>query len=107
MLVEIFYSFLTSHGLFLIIRYFFLSERNIVDLKKEEDLEKVYDKVDNVKRCLTIWCVLLYVRDYNFNNFLYFLSSFEAVYQNIQFHLLYCPLFSPFYILKIALLISK
>ena len=59
MLVEIFYSFLTSHGLFLIIRYFFLSERNIVDLKKEEDLEKVYDKVDNVKRCLTIWCVLL------------------------------------------------
>ena len=86
---EIIYSFLISHALYLIIIYFFLSERSIIGIKNEENIENAFDKMDSVKRCLIIKYICFYI----FGTiilifFWYFLSSFGAVYRNSQVHLI-------------------
>ena len=88
LLPQMIYSFVISHILYLVIRYFFLSERNIVEIKKEKNIENAYDKMDDGKKCLCIKYVCFYV----FGTlilvfFWYYLSSFGAVYQNSQVHL--------------------
>ena len=88
LLPEIVYSFIISHVLYLGLRYLFLSERNFIEIKKE-NIENAYDKMDSVRRCLIIKYLCFYV----FGTlvlifFWYFLSSFGAVYRNSQVHLI-------------------
>ena len=84
-LPQIIYSFIISHFLSTLLKYIFVSERNIIEIKKEQLLETAKNKVDKVKRELTIKYIIFYVSGILFLIFFwYYLSSFCAVYQNSQ-----------------------
>ena len=81
----ILFSFLISHTLSIIIKYIFLSERNLYEIKNQKTYRKAKDKVSNVRRCLIIKYICFFVVSYIFLSFFwYYLSSFGAVYQNTQ-----------------------
>ena len=46
------FSFIISHTLSLISKYIFLSERNLYEIKREENIENVYDKWKRLKNVL-------------------------------------------------------
>ena len=82
------YSFILSHILITVIKYFFLSERNINEIKSEKILEKAVDKAEKIKRILVIKYICFFIAGLLFLIFLwYYLSSFCAVYQNTQIYL--------------------
>ena len=84
----ILYSFIISHTLISIIKYFSLSERNIFEIKVESDYSKAYNIKEKVEKCLVIKYILFFVLGITFLFFLwYFLSSFGAVYHNTQIYL--------------------
>ena len=86
---HIIYSFIVSHTLFIIIKYFSLSERNINEIKLEKNIEDASDKKDKVKRCLIIKYILFFILSIFFLLFFwYYLSSFGAVFQNTQIYLI-------------------
>ena len=81
-------SFFISHIIIIPIRLIFLSERNILAIKNEEDKEVVVDMDEKVRRCLIIKYIIFYVLGFLFLIlFWYYLSSFCAVYQNSQIFL--------------------
>ena len=83
------YSFIISHTINIIIKYFSLFERNIYEIKNEKNSEKVYDKASKVKKILVIKYIKFYILGLLFLLFLwYYLSSFGAVYQNTQVYLI-------------------
>ena len=82
------YSFIISHTLYILIKYFSLSERNLYDIKNEKKLKEASDKVYKLSKILPIKYILFFVLGILFQSFLwYFLSSFGAVYQNSQVYL--------------------
>lgn len=82
------FSFLISHLLSIILRYVFLSERNIYELKKAKTSKKLEDLKDKIIKFITIKCICFFSISIVFLFFLwYYLSSFGAVYQNSQLHL--------------------
>ena len=82
-------SFFISHFIILAIKYFILTERNIVNIKKKPNYDEAYDEADNTKRCLIIKCIIFYAVGLAFLIlFWYYLSSFCAVYQNTQIFLI-------------------
>ena len=88
-LPQIIYSFFISHLISDVLKYFSLSERNLLELKEEKNLEEINDKEDNVKRCLIIKYIIFFIISFIFLIFFwYYLSSFCAVYQNTQIYLL-------------------
>ena len=88
-ILHILYSFIISHTLYTIIKYFSLSEKNICEIKKEKSIELSNDKVSNVKRCLIIKYICFYAISLVFLFFFwYYLSSFGAVYRNTQIFLI-------------------
>ena len=73
----------------------FLSEKNIMEVKREKDINSSKDKADKVKRCIVIKYIVFYVAGILFLMlFWYYLSSFGAVYQNTQIFLIKNTLFS-------------
>ena len=103
------YSFVISHIIIIILKYFSLSEKNICEIKNEKTIEKASDKAMKVKKCLVIKYICFYVIGVLFLFFLwYYLSSFGAVYQNTQIYLIKNTLvsfgFSLFYPFVINLL---
>ena len=103
------YSFVISHIIIIILKYFSLSEKNICEIKKEKTIEKASDKAMKVQKCLVIKYICFYVIGVLFLFFLwYYLSSFGAVYQNTQIYLIKNTLisfgFSLFYPFVINLL---
>ena len=89
LLPHILYSFLVSHTLVCIIKYFFLSEKNIYEIVKEKNIEIASDKSSNVKGCLIKKYICFYLLGIAFLIFFwYYLSSFGAVYQNTQFYII-------------------
>ena len=88
-LPQIIYSFVISHLISVILKYFCLSERNLLEIKNEENLEEISDKADKVKRCLIIKYIIFFIISFVFLMvFWYYLSSFCAVYKNTQIYLL-------------------
>ena len=86
---HIMYSFITSHFLITIIKYFSLSERNICEIKREKKNEVSNDKTSKVRKCLIIKYIFFFILSILFLLFLWFyLSSFGAVYQNTQIYLI-------------------
>ena len=86
---QILYSFIFSQISFILIKYFFLTERTLLEIKKGQTLEKEEDKKDNVRKFLTIKYICFYV----FGSLLlmffwYYISAFCAVYHNTQIHLI-------------------
>ena len=83
------YSFIISHTLITVIKYFSLSERNIGEIAKQKSLDKASDKAYQVKKCIRIKYICFFCLCILFLIFFwYYLSSFGAVYQNTQIYLI-------------------
>ena len=88
-LPKIIYSFLISYFINILIKYFSLSERNILEIKKEKKNSKLNDKAEKVKRCLIIKYILFFTLSFIFLIFFwYYLSAFCAVYKNSQYYVM-------------------
>ena len=86
---HIIYSFIISHTLVVIIKYFSLSEKNICEIKKEKSFEIANDKITIAKRYIIIKYILFFCLSILFLLFFwYYLSSFSAVYANTQKYLI-------------------
>ena len=73
----------------MIIKYIFLSQKNLLELKNEEKLTKIDEKVVKTRRCLVIKYITFYILSFVFLIFFwYYLSSFCAVYKNSQFYVI-------------------
>ena len=84
---HIFCSFAISHTINTVVKFIFLSERNIYEIK----CQKIYDweEVDKIKRNLVIKYICFYcLGTICLIFFWYYLSSFGAVYQNTQIYLI-------------------
>ena len=91
----ILYSFIISHTLNTIIKYIFLSERNISQIKKVVSLEMLYTTMEKVKKRIVIKYITFFCSSISIVLFFwYYLSSFGAVYQNTQIYLIKNLLFS-------------
>ena len=85
----ILYSFIFSHILYNIIKYLFLSERNIINIKRENKIGKAFDIFDKEKKNISIKYFCFYLLSFIFLLLIwYYLSSFGAVYQNTQKYLI-------------------
>ena len=86
---QIIYSFIISYFIMLLIKYSSLSQRNLIEVKNEDNIDKAKDKVTKTKRCLIIKYILFYIFSFIYLTlFWYYLSSFCAVYQNSQVYLI-------------------
>ena len=87
-LPQIIYSFIICYIITFVIKYISLSEKNLLELKKEKNENKIYEKADNIKKCLIIKYILFFIISFLFLIFFwYYLSSFCAVYKNTQIYL--------------------
>ena len=92
-LPKIILSFFISYYIIIIIKYFSLSQRNLLELKNKMDMEKI-DEV-KIRRCLIIKYIIFYCLSFIFLTFFwYYLSSFCAVYKNSQFYVIQNTLIS-------------
>ena len=88
-LPQIIYSFVIAHIITIILKFAFLSERNIIQIKKEDSLDSAKSLVDKVKRTIIIKYIIFFVAGIIFLIFFwYYLSSFGAVFQNSQVYLI-------------------
>ena len=84
---KIIYSFIISHIICCFIKYFSLSERNLLSFKYVTQSEETSKSANEVRRCLFIKYIVFYVTGIVFLfAFWYYLSSFAAVYQNSQIY---------------------
>ena len=83
---KIFLSFLFSHIIYIFIKYFFLSERNLAEIKK---FYKSPDKISSMKKGIVIKYICYFSIGSAFLIFFwYYLSSFCAVFKNSQIYLI-------------------
>jgi hypothetical protein len=84
----ILYSFIISHFIFIIIKYFSLSEKNICEVRYIS-IRKSDNSIYKVKRCITIKYICFYILGLLFLLLFWLsLASFGAVYQNTQVFLI-------------------
>ena len=86
-LPQILYSSIISSVINNILKYFSLTEKNVIEIKREKiNLER---KVRNTLKCLKLKFVLFFSLSLFFLSiFWYYLSSFCAVYKNTQIYLI-------------------
>jgi len=85
----IIYAFLISYYINVIIKFFSLSERNLLELKNQKSIKQMNFLVPKVLRCLIIKYILYFVLSIIFLTFFwYYISSFGAVFQNSQVYLI-------------------
>ena len=84
---QIVYSSFISGAINAIVSYLSLSEKNIIQLKKEAFITE--KKVENLIKCLKIKFFLFFIMEFSLLLlFWYYLSCFCAVYKNTQIHLI-------------------
>ena len=89
LLPPIIYSFLLAYFIFIIIKFFTLSERDLIKIKKEKTFSRANEKVPSVERCLIIKNICYFILSILFLFLLwYYLTSFSALYKNSQVHLI-------------------
>jgi hypothetical protein len=85
----IIYAFLISYYINIIIKFFTLSERNLIELKNQKSIKQMNSLVPKVLRCLIIKYITYFVLSIVFLTFFwYYISSFGAVFQNSQVYLI-------------------
>ena len=100
-------SFIFSHIITIVIKYFSLSESNIIQIKREKTADKAEIKVENVKKRLILKYICFFIFGTLFLLFLwYYLSSFGAVYKNTQVFLIINTIISFGFSLLFPFLIS-
>ena len=84
-LPKIFISFISGHFISIILNYIFLSERNVIKIKEQNDYSKADYTAQNVQKKLMIKYTIFFILGIIFLGFFWILlSSFGAVYQNTQ-----------------------
>ena len=82
---KIMISFIISHAISIIIKFIFLSERNLMDIKNQTTLEAANDIASKARRNIIIKYIIYFISGIIFLIFFWLLlSSFGAVYQNTQ-----------------------
>ena len=82
-------SFIISYFINSLIKFLFLTERNLLELKWQKTYRKASEIIDKIRRCIIIKYILFYILGIIFLFiFWYYLSSFCAVYQNTQIFLI-------------------
>ena len=85
----IIYAFLISYYINIIIKFFTLSERNLIELKNQKSIKQMNSLVPKILRCLIIKYITYFVLSIVFLTFFwYYISSFGAVFQNSQVYLI-------------------
>jgi hypothetical protein len=89
------YSFIFTHIVLSVIKYFVLTDKDIYEIEKQESEIKALEKVDKVKKNIIIKNIFFFSIGSIFLLFLwYYLSSFGSVYQNTQYYLIKTTLIS-------------
>ena len=84
-LQNIIISFFISYIIDKLIKFIFLSERNLLEIKNQSSFEASNNIVDKVKRNIVIKYIIYFIAGLLFLLFFWLLlSSFGAVYQNTQ-----------------------
>ena len=92
---QIFYSSIISLIITEIIKYFSLTEKNILKIKNEKNINKLDNIAKDVLKCLKIKFILFFIISFLFLLiFWYYLGIFGAIYKNTQTHLIKDTLFS-------------
>ena len=82
-------SFIFGHFFNTVIKYIFLSERNLLEIKKEPNFIKAKEKTAKIKRDIIIKYIFFFIAGLLLLIFFwYYLSSFGAVYKNSQVYLI-------------------
>ena len=106
-LPQIIYSFIISYIINIVIKYFSLSERNLLEIKREANELILNEKKESIKRCLIIKYIIFFVFSFIFLIiFWYYLSSFCAVYKNTQIYIIINAFISFFIDIIFNLIIS-
>ena len=83
------YSFIITHIVLSVIKYFVLTDKDIYEIEIQESEIKALEKVEKVKKNIIIKNICFFVIGSIFLLFLwYYLSSFGSVYQNTQYYLI-------------------
>ena len=86
---QIIYSLIISSIINILIKELSLSEKNIVKIKQEKNIEKLNELVPKVMKCLIVKFILFFLFSFLFLAFFwYYISCFGAVYMNTQIILL-------------------
>ena len=89
---QIIYSFIISYIISTIIKYYSLSERYLLQLKKDKDVkdkDSLINEGEKIKKCLIIKYIIFFVLGFIFLIiFWFYLSSFCAVYKNSQVYVI-------------------
>ena len=82
---QILYSTIVSMVTNKLLKYLCLSEKSILDLKKEKSLKTISGKSEKIEKCLKIKLFIYFVLGFLLMLFFwYFISTFCAVYSNTQ-----------------------
>ena len=88
-LPQIIYSTIISSFIYILIKYFSFTERNILSIKNEKHINNLYILMSQVKKCLIIKSMCFFFLSLSFLLiFWYYLSCFCAVYKNTQLYLI-------------------
>ena len=89
LLPQIIYSTLISSFISIIIKYFSLSEKNIIEFKNLKQYKESSNKVDELKKCLNKNFIIYFILSFLLLFFFwYYLSAFCVVYKNTQVYLI-------------------
>ena len=86
---QILYSSLISNVIYIIIKTLSLSEKNVLEIKKEKNIDNLDNKSKDILKCLYIKIQLFFTFSFILLLFFwYYISCFCAVYKNTQLHLI-------------------
>ena len=78
-------AFIISHFITIIIKLIFLSDSNIIELKKHKNIMEAKDAISTIRRNLTIKYIIFFLLGIAFHLIFWFsLSSFSNMYRNTQ-----------------------
>ena len=82
---QILYSSIVSAIINMILKMLSLSEKNILLIKQEKDINLAIKKSKSIEKCITIKFIIFFILSISFLIFFwYFISCFCAVYTNTQ-----------------------
>ena len=82
---QILYSSIVSAIINMILKMLSLSEKNILLIKQEKDINLAFKKSKSIEKCITIKFIIFFILSISFLIFFwYFISCFCAVYTNTQ-----------------------
>ena len=92
---QIIYSSIISFAITELIKYLSLTEKNIIKIKNEKNINNLDKIAMNELNCIRKKFIIFFIISFLFLIFFwYYLGCFGAVYKNTQFHLIKDTLFS-------------